>query len=106
MSDSPTHAAPSQGNAGWSGEMSLADVTESLFARFEGQLSLTSVVCVVRRCRRELDSERGAGSPGMIERLAGERLTAMVDSTDPGSFEPSAEAGHSCDGHGGSEIES
>lgn len=61
-----------------SGETSLADVTERLFARFDGRLRLTAIARVVRGCRRELDTTPGPVLPEMLERLAHERLTHLA----------------------------
>jgi hypothetical protein len=59
-------------------QFSLADVVERMFAIYEGELSLTTIVRVVRRCRRELDIVAPSALPEMLERLAHARLASLV----------------------------
>ncbi len=57
---------------------SLADVVERMFAVFESQLSLSTIVRVVRRCRRELDIAPGPPVAGRLEERARQRLTDLA----------------------------
>jgi hypothetical protein len=59
-------------------EMSLADVVERMFALFEAQLSLATIVRVVRRCRRELDIRAVPLSTVSLEGMAHERLSLLA----------------------------
>lgn len=59
---------------------SLADITERLFARFEGAVPLPTIVRVVRRCRRELDIAGPGSLPELLERLARQRLQSLAAS--------------------------
>jgi hypothetical protein len=58
---------------------SLADVVEQLFAAFERKLPLSTVVAVVRRTRRELETRSGPPSPPAVEQLARARLHRLAD---------------------------
>ncbi len=53
---------------------SLADVVDHLAELFVPRVSRSTIVGVVRRCRRELDIIHGASVPEMVERLAHQRL--------------------------------
>ncbi len=59
--------------------MSLADVSERLYARFDGRLSLSTIARVVRGCRRELDITQGPMLHEILERLAHQRLTYLAE---------------------------
>jgi hypothetical protein len=69
-----TRSAAALGSA----EVSLADVVERMFALFESQLSLTTIVRVVRRCRRELDLSASPLVTEALERRARERLAVLA----------------------------
>jgi hypothetical protein len=58
--------------------LSLADVTERLFASYESRFDLSAIIGVVRRCRRELDSLPGPATLDRIAELAEVRLTDML----------------------------
>ena len=58
-------------------EQSLADVVDRLGDEFDLRLGRTTVVRVVRRCRRELDIVAGPAIPEFVERLARQRLTDL-----------------------------
>lgn len=62
---------------------SLADVVERMFAAFESELSLETIVGVVRRARRELDVVAGPSLTEMLERLARQRLTNLAELQAP-----------------------
>ena len=59
-------------------EQSLADVVDRLGDEFDLRLGRTTVVLVVRRCRRELDIVAGPAIPEFVERLARQRLTDLL----------------------------
>ena len=59
-------------------EQSLADVVDRLGGEFDVRLGRTTVVLVVRRCRRELDIVAGPALPEFVERLARQRLADLI----------------------------
>ena len=58
---------------------SLADVIDRLLTEFASRLSLNVVVSTVRRCRHELDIIHGPALPELVERLARQRLHAIIN---------------------------
>jgi len=58
-------------------EASLADIVERMFTLFEHELSLATIVRVVRRCRRELDILAHPASAASLELMARQRLGGM-----------------------------
>ena len=83
MSDPPPHSTTPDDGPDRADSASLADITERLFREFDGQLNLTTIVRVVRRCRRELDTTHGGMLPEMLERLARQRLAGLVSDNTP-----------------------
>jgi len=60
-------------------ESSFADMIERLFQQFESQLSLTTIVSVVRDAREQLRGSPLAALPELTERLAIERLRTLSE---------------------------
>lgn len=54
--------------------LSLADITERLFARLGGRLGPVAIARVVRQCHRELEIVHGPVPAEALESLAYERL--------------------------------
>jgi hypothetical protein len=54
--------------------VSLADVTERLFAEFDAQLPLRVIAQTVRECRRDLAGAPESALPELVERSARHRL--------------------------------
>lgn len=62
---------------------SLADVTDLMTARFRNDLTISTIVQVVRRCRRELAITTGAvPALNTVEHLAVMRLSSLVRSSE------------------------
>lgn len=58
--------------------MSIADVTERLFAEFETQLPVTTIAATVRQSSDDIDSVPEPALPELVERLARQRLTDLA----------------------------
>ncbi len=73
-------ATPSEQDSGAVGlhAESVADVIERLFVVFGPRLGLSTVVQVVRDCRRDLDIVSGPQLPELLERLAHQRLSNLI----------------------------
>lgn len=57
---------------------SEVDVTERLFAEFEGVHGLSVIVSVVRRCHLDLEGAPPGALPELVERLARQRLSDVA----------------------------
>lgn len=60
-------------------DASLADVIERMFAIFDKQLSLATIILVVRRCRRELDILASPLPAATLESMARQRLAHLSE---------------------------
>lgn len=69
---------------------SEADVTERLFAEFEGVHSLPVIVGVVQRCHVELEGVSPGAMPELVERLARQRLSDTPRCSGPPRPDPEA----------------
>ena len=56
----------------------MLDVVERLDAEVAASLTLTEVLAVVGRCRAEVDALSPAAMPELVERLARQRLIALL----------------------------
>jgi hypothetical protein len=57
---------------------SYADMVEKLFSEYETKLSLCAIVDIVQRCRHDLAGSPAGALPELTERLARQRIEAMV----------------------------
>lgn len=81
LKDTMQLAPPAADTAGSAESLSLADVVERLLVEFEPQLPLPAIYAIVRRCRRELDTQPNPARPELVERLARERLGELASGT-------------------------
>jgi hypothetical protein len=77
--DATRLAEPATSTGG--GPLSLSDVVERLLVEFEPQLPLPAIYAIVRRCRRELDTQPNPARPELVERLARQRLGTLASGT-------------------------
>lgn len=80
LSDAVRLAEPATSSAA-GGPVSLSEVVERLLVEFEPELPLPAIYAIVRRCRRELDTQPNPARPELVERLARQRLGALAGGT-------------------------
>jgi len=83
MTVTSNHRTPPEHSGGH--DSSFADMVERLFRRFDTQLSLPTIVAVVRESREQLRGSPLGALPELTERLAFERLERLADATGPGA---------------------